>query len=205
MDKNELKSKLKQALKTYDICSKIYIEYTENKLFQFQLTKFASMLPDKGKVLDAGCGIGRDSKYLSEDGFDVIAIDISESMLEEAKKREVKALKMDMNSLKFDKDSFDGIWCMASFSDIPKSDSKKVLKQFYKVLKPKGVLYLAVKEGEGEKLIKKEKYNNNLRFYSYYTQKELTTLLTEHNFEICSEITAKDNENTWVEIFARKL
>ena len=57
MDKNELKSKLKQALKTYDICSKIYIEYTENKLFQFQLTKFASMLPDKGKILDAGCGI----------------------------------------------------------------------------------------------------------------------------------------------------
>lgn len=205
MNKTELKAKLKEALKTYDLCAEIYSKYTETKLLQFQLTKFASMLPKGGKILDAGCGIGRDAKYFSEDGFDVTAIDLSKSMLDEAKKRGVNAVKMDLLSMKFEKESFDGLWCMASFSDIPKEDAEKALKNFNEILKTNGVIYFAVKEGEGQEIVAKEKYNNLPRFYAYYTQKELTELLRKNGFEIAAESTAQDDKNRWVEVFARKV
>jgi SAM-dependent methyltransferase len=39
----------------------------------------------QGKLLELGCGTGYDTKYLSEKGFDVTAIDISEDAVEIAK------------------------------------------------------------------------------------------------------------------------
>jgi len=49
-------------------------------------------LPAESRVLDCGCGRGRHSIYLSEKGFDVAGIDISEKNIAEAKKSEKKNL-----------------------------------------------------------------------------------------------------------------
>jgi len=106
-----MKDVLKQAVQTYNKIAKIYSDYTYNKIQQYQLTKFISMLPGK-RVLDAGAGSGRDVEYFLNEGYDAIGIDISEGMLKEAKKRVPKKSvfkKMDFRKLKFKKESFDGI------------------------------------------------------------------------------------------------
>ena len=41
----------------------------------------AALLPDGGRVLDAGCGTGREAIRLGELGFDVVGTDVDESML----------------------------------------------------------------------------------------------------------------------------
>ena len=85
-----MKDKIKQAIKTYNKIAKIYSEHTENILMQYQLSKFSSLLSGK-KILDAGCASGRDAAYFFEDGFDVVGVDISESMIKLAKKKIKKA------------------------------------------------------------------------------------------------------------------
>ena len=133
--------------------------YKFPKLLQFQLNKFISLLIGK-KILDAGCGPGRDLLYFKEEGLDVTGIDISKGMLRECRRRtNIMGLEMDMRKMTFPENIFDGIWCMASFSDIPKEDSSKVIDEFYRILKRGGAIYLAVKEGEGVEVVKKEKYN----------------------------------------------
>ena len=42
---------------------------------------FLKNLPcNEGKILDLGCGSGRDSKYFLDSGFEVVAMDISEEL-----------------------------------------------------------------------------------------------------------------------------
>ena len=200
---NFMKNKIKLALETYNKYAELYAKYTKDKLLQFQLTEFSSMLPKKGKVLDAGCGCGRDAAYLSEEGLNVTAVDILDGMINEAKKNNVLVKKQDILKLK-EQDEYDGVWCMATLADIPKTDVSKVLKNFYTSLKKGGILYIAVKEGKGEELIKKEKYGNLPRFYAFYEREELEKLLIDSGFIVHKSTLSNDRGIKWVEIFAKK-
>ena len=42
--------------------------------------RFSTLLPERGYILDFGCGSGRDTKYFLEQGFYVDATDGSEEM-----------------------------------------------------------------------------------------------------------------------------
>ncbi|MEK6835285.1 MAG: class I SAM-dependent methyltransferase [Nanoarchaeota archaeon] len=199
-----MQDKIKEAIEAYDKIATTYADYTFPKLLQFQLNKFISLLVGK-KILDAGCGPGRDLQYFNQEGLDVTGIDISRGMLRECKRRTgITALDMDMRKMSFQDNSFDGIWCMASLSDIEKDEAPKVIDEFYRVLKRGGVIYIAVKEGEGMQVVKKKKYNDMPRIYVYYKLSELQELLKK-KFFVLSSVTANDEGTSWVEIFAKKI
>jgi len=206
MDSKKLttEEKIKLNLTLYDKCSSIYVEHVNDKLLQFQLAKFVSLLPRKGKVLDVGCSSGRDTSYLIEDSLEVIPIDFSDGMIIEAKKNNITPMKLDIRNSEGLTSDFDGVWCMATFSDIPKEESSKVLVNINKILKPEGILYIAVKYGEGEVIIEKELYNNLPRYYALYKKEELENLLNMNGFNIIEAIVSDDEGTKWVEIFAKK-
>ncbi len=193
--------KFKQAIKTYNKIAGIYAKYTEDKLMQFQLSRFESLLPGK-RILDAGSGSGRDVEYFMEDGFKPIGVDISLGQVKEAKKRVPKGefLKQDFRKTKFKDNSFDGIWCMASFVHFPKTEIKKALKEFHRLLDKNGIVYISVKKGKGSKEIKKEKYNNEPRTYYFYEQTDMEELVHDVNFKILSS----ESNDVWVELFIQK-
>jgi len=201
-----VKSKIKEAIKAYDKIAKLYGDYKSEKLLQYQLNKFISLLPGK-RILDAGCGTGRDVEYFIEEGIDATGVDISKGMLEEAKKRvpEGNFQHMDFTKTGFPKNNFHGIWCMASIADIPREDAVKVLKEFNRLLVREGIVYFAVKRGQGQEIIKKRKYNDLPRMYVYYDKIELEDMLRENGFEILHSIISEDEGTEWVEIFARKI
>lgn len=194
-----------EYLKGYEKYSKEYSIHTSDKLIQFQLNHFISLLPKNARILDAGCGSGRDSQYFSEEKLDVTAIDAVSALLNEAKKnvKNVNFLVMDMKKMKF-REQFDGIWCMAAFSDLEKKDAGVVIKNFSNVLRNNGVLYLSAREGEGEKVIERGFFNDLPRFYAFYSQKELEELLKANGFSVISSNISESNEVRWVEIFAKK-
>lgn len=97
------------------------------------------------KILDIACGTGNEIFYLSEMGFDVTGIDISEKMLEIAKeklkdKKNVRFLKMDMRELNLN-EKYDAVF---SFFDsmnyiLNIDDMEKCFKGVYNVLKNGGI------------------------------------------------------------------
>lgn len=194
--------KFKQAIKTYNKIAKIYAKYTEDKLMQFQLSRFESLLKGK-KILDAGSGSGRDVEYFLEDGFDVTGIDISQGQIKEAKKRVPKGkfLKQDFRKTKFKDNSLDGIWCMGGFVHLPKAEIKKALNEFKRILSENGILYLSLKKGKGSKVIKQEKYNNEPLPYYYYEKFEIEKLIHDLDFKIISS----EENDVWVELFVQKI
>ncbi|MCH1627358.1 class I SAM-dependent methyltransferase [Ferdinandcohnia quinoae] len=80
---------------------------------------FFSQYVSKGsKVLDAGCGDGYGSYKLSENGYDVIGIDLSTEMIEKANPRQyagkLSFLQSDLSALPFDNGTFNAVMAINS-------------------------------------------------------------------------------------------
>jgi len=97
-----------------------------------ELRKFVYLVKKNGgsKVLDLGCGSGIQSKQLSEAGLSVVGFDLSQRMINQAKKRAPKAkfIAGDMTKMDFPEESLDGVFAQASLLHIPKKLIPKVLK-----------------------------------------------------------------------------
>jgi len=154
-------------------------------------------------VLDVGCGPGRDVKYLSEVGLEVTGIDLSDSFLEIASKNSpsAKFLKRDMRHLDFPNDSYNGIWACSSFLHIPLSESKMTLEGFYRILKKEGIIYLCVKEGEGERFV--EGKDGEKIFFAFYSKNKICDLVQSSGFHILT-VTLTQNFANWINLFAKK-
>lgn len=109
---------------------------------------FASLLPDGARVLDLGCGSGRDSKAFIDMGFDVVPIDGSEGMCRVAS----EFLGVPVRHLLFsDLDyvgEFDGVWANASLLHTHPEEMGHVLRLILRSLRPGGVLFASFKTGK---------------------------------------------------------
>lgn len=113
---------------------------------------FVARLPDGGRVLDAGCGSGRDSKAFAEMGFVVEAFDATPEMVALAAEHSGVAVRqMTFNELDV-QSYYDGIWCCASLLHVPQAELPSVMQRLALALRPGGVWYLSFKYGAGERL-----------------------------------------------------
>lgn len=205
-----MRKNFKTVVKTYNKIAKTYSKITFNKINQYHLNKFISMLPKKAKVLDAGCGPGRDVQYFKDYGLDVTGIDASGEMIKEAKKnvKGAKFKKMDMAKTKFKDKTFDGIWASGSIIHEEKCDVQKILEELKRILKDKGVLYISVKEGQGSEVKREEVYNNEPRPFFYYTVPEIEETIMQAGFQITysgfNEDVLKRSETTWIDLYCKK-
>ena len=128
-------------------------------------------------------------------------------VVKEAKKKtKVNIKEMDIRKLDFKDKSFDGIWCSASFIHLPKKDAEKALKEFNRVLKEQGIIFLGLKEGTSEGFESSVNLSREEVFISYYTQKEIEELVRNMGFDIITTYIEQDNEgSSWINLFARKI
>jgi len=96
-------------------------------------------------VLDAGCGAGREARWLAENGYRVIGVDFSSPMLKKAneiKNNKIKFIKGNLKNLSFSDKAFDyAVLIHGVLPIIPKKEERiKILKEIYRVLKPEGIL-----------------------------------------------------------------
>jgi SAM-dependent methyltransferase len=140
---------------------------------------------ERFRILDAGCGPGRDSKWFHERGFQVIGVDLSAGMLAEARRRvpDVEFRQADLRQLDFPDGSFDGIWCCASLLHLPRADVPWVLASFRRLL-DHGYLYLAVKAGHGDEVEERVYGPGNSRHFTYFNRHELELYLERAGFEV---------------------
>lgn len=163
------------------------------------------------KVLDAGCAAGRDSIVLSDQGLEVIGLDLSEGLIRIASSTypRITFVQGDFLSLPFEDNMFDGIWSHASLVHMEtKQDAEDAIAEFYRVLCLGGVLFVVVKTSEKETDIVVDKLSNHDRFFRYYSQKEMDGILTGQGFEIIESFQSDDpagrEEVQWIVFYARK-
>lgn len=113
--------------------------------------RFLSLLPPTGRLLDAGCGSGRDAKAFADKGFSVDAFDSSPELAKLASDFTGQTVEV-MSFLDFDRHHhYDGIWACASLLHVPEVELVQALQRLWHGLKPDGVLYVSFKHGTGER------------------------------------------------------
>jgi ubiquinone/menaquinone biosynthesis C-methylase UbiE len=169
-------------------------------------------------VVDIGCGPGRDSLWLAHYGFEVLATDLSDAMLAEARERclgqpeaeHITFRRMDMRSLELADAACAGLWSSASFLHIPKQENMHVLREFMRVLVPGGALMVIAKESDGGA---DERYDahvpsGQVRFFARYHGAELWALLEQAGFTVQEMGTTIDtrfeNPPRWLGALATK-
>ncbi|MBI2451002.1 MAG: class I SAM-dependent methyltransferase [Parcubacteria group bacterium] len=198
--------------KTAETYDKIAPDYSAGHFAHFRVEEFdfyKSIINGK-KVIDLGCGAGRDAAVFVENGFDYTGIDASEGMLRVASERVPKGKfqKMDFSKTTFQDGEFDGFWAAASFLHIPKKDVVGVLQETKRIIKNGGVGFISVKEKNGmdEGMINENKYGGISRYFSFYTQDEFKNLLEQNGFSVLKMSThVEDDERktNWLCYFVK--
>ena len=117
--------------------------------------RFLRHVPVGGRLLDAGCGVGRDALAFAEQGFSVVAFDASSEMVRLARER--TAGRAEVRQMRFEdvawREEFDGVWACASLLHVPAAELPSVTRRLAAVLRPGGTLYMSFKHGGGERVV----------------------------------------------------
>jgi ubiquinone/menaquinone biosynthesis C-methylase UbiE len=200
---------------TIDAYNKIAEEFHSRNsvtLYGKEYGIYKELIGKGNKILEIGCGTGRDAEELIKLGFYYTGIDASEGMLKIAqeKVKEAKFILGDFYKLDFPSESFDGFWAAASFLHVPKVEIDKVLGEAYRILKQEGIGFISLKQKTvmDEGVIKETKAGGIERYFAFYEKGEFENILERNKFEVVDITTVQENDKditTWLCYFVRKL
>lgn len=187
----------------YNQNADLFVQGTVSVDFKETQDKFLQLLTGK-KVLDFGCGSGRDTKYFLESGFDVTATDGSEELCKSASAYtgiQVKhMLFQDLNEA----DCYDGIWACSSILHLSKDELRIVINKMSRALKLNGIIYTSFKYGnfEGER---------NGRFFTDFTLELFKDFISDvkdiviEEYWITGDVRPGREDEKWLNLILRKI
>ena len=194
---------MNETLTYYNENAEAFIAGTQNADLSAQYQFFLRHLAPGGKLLDLGCGSGRDSAYFASLGFAVTAVDGSEALCKRVKAH----YGIDAQCIRFEAldfaEEFDAIWACASLLHVEKAQMPAILRKVSRALKPGGVLSASFKYGQAERV-------QGGRFFSDYTEADLPTLLTPENqltlleYKITEDVRPDHPNERWLNLVAKK-
>ena len=199
-----------QTKQSYDATAEDYHANTLKLLPEVKARSFLSHLPAQAKILDVGCGSGRDAGYFVEKGHAVTGIDIAPKMIGLARVLVPEATFAvgDIETTLFTMNFFDGVWASASLLHVSKQEMPAVLQKIHSTLKPGGVFYISMKKGEGETLQPDERYGGVPKFWNYMDDQELIAMLINQGFEILEhdvhEKSTSYQTHPWISVVCKK-
>jgi SAM-dependent methyltransferase len=141
-----------------------------------------------GLVCDLGCGPGQVAGYLHARGCEVVGIDLSDAMVEQAQRLRpgLRFLQADMRQLPLDDGTLGGIVAFYSLIHLPPEELPVALRELRRVLRGGGPLLVAFHSGAEVRhfdALWDEPVNLDFRFF---TPQAMRSLLTDAGFAIVS-------------------
>ena len=200
----ESMSEIGKTIDYYDLNAKSFTEGTISVEFEDMQKRFLSKLPEQARILDFGCGSGRDAKYFLEQGFRVEAIDGSKELCKIASGYTGITVKHMLFQELSDKDRYDGIWACSSILHLPIGELESVMWKMTGALKENGVIYTSFKYGTfaGER---------NGRYFTDMTEDTFTKFLKKidnlavEELWVTSDVRPGRGDEKWLNLILRKM
>jgi SAM-dependent methyltransferase len=159
---------------------------------------FVSRLAAKSRILDLGCGNGRNAAILRDAGHTVVGLDASRGLLSffAAKLGTDRLVHGDAVALPFHDGSFDAVHAVATIHHMPsEAERRRLLKECDRVLRPGGLLLVSAWAAEQPRFReersqdvhvpwKRSNGDEVVRFYHLFQEGELVRATTDAGFAI---------------------
>lgn len=164
---------------------------------------FLELLPKDARILDFGCGSGRDTKYFLDCGYQVDAMDGSIELCRAASEYTGIHVKQMLFQELAEVEKYDGIWACASILHVKKAELPDIIRKMSLATKENGIIYVSFKYGdyEGER---------NGRYFTDMTEismKELLAAFPELVVEkqwVTDDVRDGRGDERWLNMILRK-
>lgn len=164
---------------------------------------FLELLPKDARILDFGCGSGRDTKYFLDCGYQVDAMDGSIELCRAASEYTGIHVKQMLFQELAEVEKYDGIWACASILHVKKAKLPDIIRKMSLATKENGIIYVSFKYGdyEGER---------NGRYFTDMTEismKELLAAFPELVVEkqwVTDDVRDGRGDERWLNMILRK-
>lgn len=186
----------------YNKNAKSFYDGTVNADMSDWRKRFEKYLDEGAKILDAGCGSGRDSLAFMNAGYDIEAFDASEELCKLASELTgKKVLNLRFEDIDY-LDMFDGIWACASLLHVDEKLLSPVIIKLRNALKKAGIIYASFKYGNGT-VIRGE------RIFTDKNEKSIKELFVANGFtildcDISTDIRSDRAGEKWINVIAQK-
>ncbi|MDE7177976.1 MAG: class I SAM-dependent methyltransferase [Lachnospiraceae bacterium] len=194
---------MSETLNYYNQNADQFCKSTISVEFSATQNRFLSHLPSAARILDFGCGSGRDTKAFLEQGYHVEAIDGSEELCKIASQYTgIQVRHMLFQELSAVSE-YDGIWACSSILHLSRDELFDVMRKMAIALKPNGIIYTSFKYGtfSGER---------SGRYFTDMTEEtfadfigKIENLQVEEEW-ITSDVRPGRSEEKWLNLILRK-
>ena len=130
------------------------------------------------RILDLGCGPGRDLKAFAELGHIAVGLEGSKHFAAMAREHSgCQVLEQDFLRLDLPEEGFDGVFANAVLFHVPSQELPRVLRQLRGAIKPRGVLFSSNPHGNNE-----EGWNRG-RYGAFHDWESWRRFMTQAGFE----------------------
>jgi len=192
-----------QTLAYYDQNAAAFASSTANVEFSQMQQRFERLLSPGARILDFGCGSGRDAKHFLDAGFDVTATDGSAELCKLAHGLTGLPIRHELFQDLADVDAYDGIWACSSILHLPKPELIDVFGKMVRALHPGGVIYTSFKHGTFEGV-------RNGRYFTDFTEPAFREFLAGipslriEELWITGDVRPGREDEKWLNLLLRK-
>lgn len=193
-----------ETLEYYNKNAESFVDRTINVNFREIQEKFLKYIPPQGRILDFGCGSGRDAKYFQTRDFAVDAVDGSEELC----KRAAEYTGINVKQMLFSDlevvEEYDGIWACSSILHLSSSELRDVFLKMISALKNGGIIYTSFKYGEYDGV-------RNGRYFIDFTESSFKKYIADMNYVkiielwITEDVRPNRGEEKWLNLILQKV
>ena len=170
------------------------------------LVEWLRRFPADARLLDLGCGGGRDAGDLAQRGYRVVGVDRTRALLSAGRRRyrSLPLVRADLRDLPFQAMSFDGLWAAASLMHLPKPDARRILGDLCRLVRPGGLFAATVTYGMKSCLLTDGWLPG--RYVARWKKDELARAVRRAGWTILElrVVTNQERKGRWLNLLAQK-
>lgn len=195
-----------RTIAAYDTIAEVYTAFwRDRRVVARPLTLLSTLLAAGDLVLDAGCGPGFDGAELRRAGLRVIGLDLSWQMLQSGQRHYPgQYVQADLRALPLPDACAAAVWASASLLHLPRAHFGPALQELTRVLLPRGLLFLSLKEGVGDGWQADACGREAPRFFTYWQAETLDAALAAAGLHTVAGWRDEGEANAWLNRIVRK-